>query len=463
MDRYKILRNRTQIKFLDHNLLQVERRFHIKDKISNLNNKIVNHSFLVSPEEYNIKKVVIHNLSIYINDIKMDLKESTNNDLMKLNKLNRIESTNENIKKISNIMKDLETDEYKKQLNYKFKKIYKNFLKSNIFEKFKNTLILEVQHEYSKYLEPFNNEENYRELKHNNLNESIDELDKYIKKFKCKITKRNHYLFEKVAQLTHTLESLISVFNNELIAIDLPKNMYNDSRYFPYESKHFTLTIKTEESYPRFTDYREISKFRSTLSGESVKYLLICYVYDKGSSYYEITPPENTQIVKVKRNNRSEPKCNFMMETEESKKNNKEIVVFEKGFNERLVIHIPRHEEYPNFGYRFSIRFRPFIMLQWWIIISFLLCILYIGFLLYLFAVIDPDSKCFPIHRDLIDLAKFQAPWIYGLLIGNQLWLQRPKFLWKKSTVLSIIILLAGIICLILCVYRSSLLFNIIS
>ncbi|MFX0012258.1 MAG: hypothetical protein ACFE9R_18240 [Candidatus Hermodarchaeota archaeon] len=401
----------------------------------------------------------------------MDLKESTDKDLRKLNKLNRIESINENIKKTSKIMEDLEKDEYKKQLNHNFKKIYNIFLKKHIFEKFKNTLILRVQKRYSKYLEPLNNEENYRKLKYNNLNKSIDELDKYIKKFKCKITKRNHNLFEKVAQLTHTLESLISVFNNELIAIDLPKNMYtdlpknmyNNSRYFPYESSHFTLTIKTEESYPRFTDYREISKFRSTLSGESVKYLLICYVYDRGSSYYEITPPENTQIVTVKRDNKRKTKCNFMMETEESKKNNKEIVVFEKGFNERLVIHIPRHREYPNFGYRFSIRFRPFTVLQWWIFISFVLCIFYIGFLLYLFAIIDPNSKYFLIYRDLIDLAKFQAPWIYGLLIGNQLWLQRPKFLWNKSTILSIIILLSGIICLILCVCRSSLLFNIIN
>lgn len=464
-NRYEILRNRTQIKFLDYNLLQVIRTFHIKDKAPNPTKSNIRHDLFALPEEYDIKTVLTHNLNIFLNDIEMDIMESDNEILRKLNYFNRISKTNEYINKAEKSM--IELDQLaKSDLNWFFKRIYKKFKKKVIFTKFKNTLIDHLRLKYSAHLTPKDKLNLPQKQIYNTLEEGNNEVSDYIEKMLKKIKIKNHLMAEKIVRFTKSLKKLMAIPNLELIAIDLPKNFYNSSKnikFFPYTENHFTITIKTEESYSRFTEYRNFSWIRSIFSGESIFYLIYCYIYDTSSTYFEILPSENTRIASVKRDNKREPKCNIMMETKKSKRNNKSKVGFERGFNERLVIHIPRPQKHPDFGYMFSVRYRPYKMLQWWIFISFLLSIIYVMYLSILFILlffIESNSIYFLILLDLIDLTKFQAPWIYGLIIGNQLWLQKPKFLWKKSIVLAISIIICGIILLISCVFVSSIIYH---
>ena len=98
-NRYEVLRNWTQIKFLDYNLIQVIRTFHIKDNFSNLTNSNIYNIFFALPEQYDIKTVLTHNLQIFLNDVKMDIMESDNKVLNKLNNCNRIFQTKEYFKK----------------------------------------------------------------------------------------------------------------------------------------------------------------------------------------------------------------------------------------------------------------------------------------------------------------------------------------------------------------------------
>lgn len=464
-NRYEVLRNWTQIKFLDYNLIQVIRTFHIKDNFSNLTNSNIYNIFFALPEQYDIKTVLTHNLQIFLNDVKMDIMESNNKVLNKLNNCNRIFQTKEYFKKIEKSISELNRI-YKSDLNWSFKRIYKKFQKQEIYSKFKNTLIAYLRSNYSPYLISINKKQITHKPIYNTLEDGNNEVNKYIKKMLRKIKIKNHILAEKIIRFTKSLKKLMAIPHLELLAIDLPKNFYNSSKnikYFPYTENHFTIVIKTEEPYPSFTEYRNSSWIRSIFSGESIFYLIYCYIYDTSSTYFEITPPENTRIASVKRDNKREPKCNFMMETEDSKIKNKSKVEFVSNFNERLVIHIPRQPEHPDFGYMFSVRFRPYKTLLWWIFISFILSIGYVILLSFLFTFlffIDSNSKVFLLYLDMIELAKFQAPWIYALIIGNQLWLQKPKFLWKKSTFLAIYIIIYGIIILIFCVCKSSMILH---
>lgn len=465
LNRYEVLRNWTQIKFLDYNLIQVIRTFHIKDDFSMFTNSNVNNIFFALPEQYDIKTVLTHNLQIFLNDVKMDILESDNEVLTKLNICNKIVQAKEYSKKVEKSIREL-NQIYKSDLNWSFKRIYKKFLKQKIYLKFKNTLIASLLSNYSAYLKSRNKEPITLEPRYNTLEDGNNEVNKYIKIMLRKIRIKKHILAEKIVRLTKSLRKLMVIPHLQLLAIDLPKTFYNSSKnmnYIPHAENHFTIVIKTEEPYPSFTEYKNSSWIRSIFSGESIFYLIYCYIYDRSSTYFEITPPENTRIASVKRDNKRELKCNFMMETEDSKIKNKSKVKFERNFNERLVIHIPRLPKHPNFGYMFSVRFRPYKTLQRWVFISFILSIGYVTLLSLMFAFlffIEPNSKEFLLYLDMIELAKFQAPWIYGLLIGNQLWLQKPKFLWRKSTVLAIIIIICGIMILIFCVCKSSMILH---
>jgi hypothetical protein len=458
-DRYEIIRNRTQIKFIDYNLLQVIRTFHIKDCSSSSIGLL---DLFPLPEEYDMKRVLTHNLNIFLNDVRLDIMESNNESLQMLNKCHMVSKVKEYINKVRIAKKNLDAI----KLNWGFKRIYKKFVRT-ILPKFENALIEQLSLDCSDYLKPIQNSSVPQKSTYDNLEEGNSEIRDYIKRMHKKIKIKKHIVAERIVNFTKSLKNLMVIPNLELIAIDLPKNFYNfhnNIKFFPYKKNHFTLVIKSEESFLKFVEYHNISWLRSVFSGESLFYLIYCYIYDTSSTYFEITPPENTRIASVKRDNKKKPKCNFMMETEESRIKYKTKVKFESKFNERLVIHIPRPKKHPNFGYMFSVRFRPYRKLQIWIFISFLLSLLYIGALgfiaIFLFF-IEPKSSTFLVYLDIIDLAKFQAPWIYGLLIGNQLWLQKPQYLWKRSTKLAIIFIVCGILSLIACVSISSIIYHV--
>lgn len=265
-NRYEILRNRTQIKFLDYNLLQVIKTFHIKDKSSDLTNSDTNLLYLFAlPEEYNIKRVLTHNLNIFLNVNKMDIMESTNENLKKLNHCHMINKANEYIEKVDFAMNELDKIA-KSELNWSFKRIYKEFKKKGIFTKFKNTLFNYLRSACSDYLKPKKKTDIPQQKIFNTLEDGKFEVTDYIKRMHRKIKIKKHLIAEKIVRFTKSLRSLMGITNIELIAIDLPKDFYNSSKnieFFPYKENHFTIVIKTEESILNFIEYYNFSWIRS--------------------------------------------------------------------------------------------------------------------------------------------------------------------------------------------------------
>ena len=68
--------------------------------------------------------------------------------------------------------------------------------------------------------------------------------------------------------------------------------------------------------------------------------------------------------------------------------------------------------------------------------------------------ILDKVSTEFLALATLVEFLIDQTLWIFGLIIGNQLWLKEPKFLWKKSVYLSIVIVVSGFVLSFLSIYR---------
>lgn len=245
------------------------------------------------------------------------------------------------------------------------------------------------------------------------------------------------------------------------------------TKKYPYVD----IRINTEEIYTGLIDEKRPNILRSIFTGESTEFLLRLFKPETSSAYFEIIPPKNTIISKVISGIKPR-NFNIMMEDFSKVKNNS--INFIDDFDERLVIHIPRTnkekkegkddrgnveeelEQYP----RLFMTIRPFKTLQSWILASIVLGLAYNGFLIYLLVSICLNSICFQdiVFSDfltsIIDIVKYQGPWIYGLLIGNQLWLQRPRFLWKTTTKLSIGIITIGAILLIFIIIYNNFLIH---
>ena len=457
IDQYSILRNTSQILFLDYNLIHTDKIYHIKFPNSNENNgkdteKI---EFITLPETYNTRKIHTHNIVIEINKNSMDLKESNDETIERLCNCYKIWIFGQAKTNISLIINDLNEDLKSTSKRSKLTREYRKF--KEIYGKYSSTLINYLYEKFQSYLKPitkYNSESIY-----SNLCDGEKEINTYVNKLNKVASKKNYKLREKIARLTHWLECLIESPYEMLIAIDLPKDFYNSegiSSKYSMNQNHITITLHTEETLYGYVDFQKRFISRSLISGETREFILKILTPEDCSIYYEITPPENTRIAKVIRGINTSC-CIIMMEESQRQKR----VNFKDDFNERFILHIPRDEsdKFEDFAPRFFIEFRPFKSLQYWILVSFLLGLGYLFFLIFLFVshfFINPNSIEFEIISILVDLAKIQAPWIYGLIIGNQLWIQKPRFLWKNSTYFSIIIIISGICLLILCIILNT-------
>lgn len=462
INRYEVLRLITKIEFLDYNLLEVNQSFHIQDKYKSISKthkeeNIVDTSFFALPETYNINEILMHNIRAYINDKQVAITESSKPNLIKLNKLNIVYSSG-NI--LNYVMRIIESE-----LDIPTKKFRKEDLITDL-EKYRNSLVIffHTDSRFNEYLKDFNTSSIKIEEKFSNLEEADKKITFYIKRLNKLIKRLEYNQAEILSRIAYRLKMLLDQKSLQLIAMDLPKQLYENGDLLDKDN-HFTIKLDTEELYKQFLRERKLKNL-SFLIGQRVDFFMVLYTFDWGSGSYEIRPPQNTRITKVERY--QHPKfvsSKYLMETEESRKKNKKSIEFEDKFNERLVTHISRISEEvkkeikgpwnrpaPTISFRLS----PHLALQAWICFTICLGMFYsvfLGIILGTLCPIEKTSELFPILEELIDFSTYQAFWIFGLIIGNQLWLKEPKFLWKNSTWVSMFIVLIGFSLLVLNIF----------
>ncbi|MHA1395797.1 MAG: hypothetical protein ACTSRZ_20030 [Promethearchaeota archaeon] len=382
--------------------------------------------FFILPEMYNTQKIHTHNLSIYFNGKLVDITESDNEDLIRLNMIFRIYSTNKIIKVIYEIIEFL-----KKDLNYKrISKEMENFQKN--YNDFFNRLV-DYYHYYAKDFLKNPKPASFSKLTYNNAKKCFMNAFLKLESKKSKLSKES---MSKIVKLRQATELLIDVKNEQLIAIELPKYYSNKKVKF-----HCTITIETEELYTGCAFYRKNARVINYFTGERAEFMIGLAHFEGSSSYYEIIPPEKTRISKVYSTDNIS-NCSIMMFKKKKKKNNR--IKFIENYNERFVVHIPRDkskEPRP----RFRLIFAPNKMIQVWVFLSLLLGIINILLILTLLL----DNNWHFLNLNLLsfqDILKYLVPLIYGLIIGNNLLLQEPKFLWKKTTYTSIVLIMVGIL-----------------
>lgn len=459
LTRYEVLRVITKIDFLDYNLLDVFQSFHIQDNyksISKINGEenIIDTSFFALPETYNTKEILMHNTSAYINNKEVAITVSSKPNLVKLNNLNIVYSS---MRIINRVKQTIESE-------------LKNFSKKlstedlvNDLDMYRNTLIVffHSDSKFSQYLVDIDTASKKFEVKFSSLEEADEKLIWNIKRLIKLIKKVEYNQAEILSTIIYRLELLIEKRFNQLIAIDLPKKLYKNNNILDSDN-HFTIKLYSEELYKQFLRERKLKKL-SFLIGQRVDFFMVLYTYDWGSGYYEIKPPQNTRITKVERFQHSRfERVKYLMETRESRENCNKSIEFEDKFNERLVTHIARISEqlkekiktpWNRPALTISFRISPQLALQAWICFTICLGIFYssfLGVILNLSCVTDSTSDLFSILEKIISFSTYQAFWIFGLIIGNQLWLKEPKFLWKNSTWVSLFIVLIGFVFLLL-------------
>lgn len=451
LKRYEALRVITKIEFLDYNMLEVKQSFHVKDNyidksiIKEDEKKLIDTSFFALPETYNVNEILMHNTRAYINDKEVAITESDKLNLANLNNCYIIYSTKEILEYLEILIKNELLDPFPQQ--------FKEELEFDL-EKYRNTfkIFFHTDITFKEYLEDYNLSSISKEERFSNLDLANEKIGQNIKKLSDIFKKTKKEEAEKIARLIYRLKILTQLRYHQLIAMDLPKSTYEKGDVLTKDG-HLTIKLHSEELYKQYLRDRNLKKF-SFLIGQRVDFFMVLYTYDWSSGYYEIIPPKNTRITEVKRyQHPTLVDSKYLMETKKSIGRNDETIDFEDKFNERLVIHIARasKKEIENLWVRpaptISFRISPHKALQAWICFTICLGLLYnvllISILIAL-SLIERASSAFIILENFVGFSIYQALWIFGLIIGNQLWLKEPKFLWKISTWVSFIIVLIG-------------------
>ena len=430
----KILRNTRKLKFSDFSIVNMEKKYHIE-----LNMNESKMYFITLPETYNTKKIHTHNLRIFFNNIRIEPLESNDPNLSKLNKIYQVKSINQSLQNLDQTFEKILNPNNKKtfkecEINKPLKKFRDKIVEiKQIYEDNIDKIIIYYQEYYNIYLEDIKTTRNIQErldLK------SLDFVEKQLKNKTLnllkKIPNRRRIFKNNIAELYRWIGILSEIKSEHLIAIEIPGK----------KKTHCNITILTEETFEGCALIRKKNKSNKFFFGESVEYLLHIPHNKNASTYYELIPPDKTRIASVYAPE-DISNCNIMM-VDQSEGNDIGEIKFEEKFNERFVLHILREnaeKEIPNI----YIKFRPLKMLQIWVFLSLLLGMSNIFFMLFLF--FNNYLKFFNLNIiSFKDIIRYIVPLIYGLNIGNSLWLQEPRFLWRNTTYLSIIIIVSGIV-----------------
>lgn len=422
----KIIRNKRQIQFQDYNLITFKKEYHIE-----INPLSANINFITLPETYNTKIIHTHNLKIYYENKLVEPLESNNKKLARLNNIYRIDLSNFILKKINECFKNIEVKKSKL-----YKKEIINKLKARIF-KYLGELKKYYFNKYCLYLE----DKVLGEYNEKDFFKYENELHKERKKVLRYILKKDYDSINYIAELDSWIGLLIESRYEQLVAIELPKDDLQIKKKY-----HRTIKIKTEEPYQGCALIRIRQNFKSILFGESAEFLMRVPRYQNASTYYEVYPPKNTRISKVRSSSEDISNCNIFMSKLDNPIKKNRVINFKEKFDERFVVHIPREDisgiNIPNF----FLTLKPIKMVRMWVFISLLLGILSLIFMVFL--VFNNFFRCFDINTVIFkDGLKYIIPLVYGLIIGNNLLIQEPKFLWKNTIYFSIFIIFSGTIC----------------
>jgi len=421
-----------KVEFMDYNIVKVEKNYRIK--FTKELDEYEEEFFIW--EKYNIKNIDTHNLKIFFNGFEVDPIESNNKIISEINNCYKVILAERAHKSINSIIEDIENIS-----NNKIISIFSNLKEQcdNFFKRLINYYAInpEMKDYISKPLDITNIIETLEQVEQN-LSDSPSDLLKLMKSFR-----KDTILRENIAKLSQSIDILLNSRYYQLIAIFIPKDLMKKT--YPYAK----IKITTEEPYSTIADFKILLR-KSYLVGDSCEFTLKVYRLEEMSTYLEINPPKNTRI-----SNHiiceSAKICNIFMEQQMDE------------FDERLVIHVPRKkyseekyylEQFP----RLFITFKPYKTLQTWVSISLILGIFFNIVLAYIIGGFILNSYVFKNSSIFIFLslffasAKIQGTWIFGLIIGNQLWLQKPRFLWRKTTFLAITIILIGAILLLIAV-----------
>ena len=110
-----------------------------------------------------------------------------------------------------------------------------------------------------------------------------------------RIKKHNYRLRTSIADLQYYSNLLVNARYEQLIAFNITGELCKLETY-PY----INLRITTEELYSGFFDDKRTHKFRSYFMGESAHFAMRLIGERSSSGYYEIVPPKNTIITKVR-------------------------------------------------------------------------------------------------------------------------------------------------------------------
>lgn len=420
-NRRKILRSKRQIHFQDYNLVSLKKIYHIE-----INPSSANINFITLPETYNTKILHTHNLKIYYKGKLIEPLESSNEELLEINHLYQIYLLNFIYDKIVGCFKNIE------QLNLSIKEIENlNTLKERFIQHGK-----ELKKFYSKEYSLFINGKIPHKYNENEFIRSEYELNKQRKNVEKYFLKKNYDVLNYIADLNRWIRIFIESRYEQLVAIELPEEDLQIKDKF-----HRTITIETEEPYLGCALIRK--RYKNIFCGESAEFLMKIPQSEDASTYYEVYPPEKTRISKVRSSSEDISNCNILMLDFNNPINTDLELNFEEKFDERFVLHIPRENSNKNIP-NFYISLKPLKMAQRWVSLSLLLG--FFGFLFMLFLYIN--NFCRWINIDIApfkDALKYIIPLIYGLIIGNNLWYQKPQFLWKNTTTFSILIIILGI------------------
>jgi len=422
-NRRKILRNKRQIHFQDYNVVTMKKKYHIE-----INPLSANINFITLPETYNTKILHTHNLKIYYENKLVEPLESNNKKLVKLNHIYRINLSNFIHNEINKCFENIEQLKFSKKEKENINKLKERFLEyfKELKKFYSNKYCLYIEdkilHEY--------NEKNF--IKYEN------ELNKERKRVLKYFLKKDYVLINYIGELDRWIRSLLESRYEQLVALEIPKDDLQLIKKY-----HRNITIETEEPYLGCALIRR--NFKNIFLGESAEFLMRVPRSKNASTYYEVYPPKNTRISKVRASSEDISNCNILMlDLNNPIKRNRKINFNEK-FDERFVIHIPRENTSKNIP-NFFLTLKPFKMVQIWVSLSLLLGFLnslFMGFLIFnnFFRLIDINIVIFK------DALKYITPLVSGLIIGNNLLIQEPKFLWRNTIYFSIFIILSGIIC----------------
>lgn len=419
--RRKILRSKRQIHFQDYNLVTLKKTYHLE-----INPLSANINFITLPETYNTKILHTHNLKIYYKNKLVEPLESDNKKLTRLNHKYRIHLSNFIYNKINRCFENIEklSLSNKENINNLKERCIQHCKELKKF--YSNTYCLYIKNKIS------------HEYNEKEFIKSENELNKQRKKVEKYYLKKNYDTLNYIADLNRWIRLFIESRYEQLVAIELPKEDLQIKEKF-----HRTITIETEEPYLGCALIRK--RFKNIFCGESAEFLMKIPQSEDASTYYEVYPPEKTRISKVRSSSEDISNCNILMLDFSNPINPSRELNFEEKFDERFVLHIPREnseKDIPNF----FLTLKPLKMVRRWVFLSLFLGVF--GFLFMLFLFINNFSRWFAIDIAMFkDALRYIIPLVYGLIIGNNLWYQKPQFLWKNTTTFSIIIIILGILC----------------